>query len=220
MKLLLTSAGITTEKIAEELVLLVGKPFADLKVLFVTTAANTSVEDKTWLTENLFEFTSRKPASFDLLDIAGLPHVLWKKHFEAADVICVGGGDEAYLSRIFVEQGVKDFLSGFGDEKVYMGISAGSIVAGVFLPKGLNIELYGEECESDDGVGMGFCDFVFVPHLNSPYFPRVTTEILETMLHRFESGFIAVDDFTAVSINQELVTFIGDGEKKEYSKKF
>ena len=182
MKLLLTSAGITTDKIAEELVRLAGRPFSELKILFVTTAANTSIEDKTWLTENIFEFTSRKPASFDLLDIAGLPEALWKKHFEVADVICVGGGDESYLSRIFGEQGIRDFLTDFEDKKVYMGISAGSAVAGIFLPKGLNIELYGEECDSDDGVGMGLCDFVFVPHLNSPYFLGVTAKIIETKL--------------------------------------
>lgn len=130
----------------------------------------------------------------------------------------MGGGDEAYLSRIFLEQGIRDHLTDFEDKKVYMGISAGSVVAGVFFPKGLNIEPYGEECESDDGVGMGLCDFVIVPHLNSPYFPGVTTKILETKLDRFASRFIAVDDFTAVSVNQGQVTYIGDGERMEYSK--
>jgi len=216
MKLLLTSAGITTDLIAEELMRLVGKPFSEMKILFVTTAANTSIEDKSWLTENIFEFTSRKPASFDLLDIAGLPEALWKKHFEAADVICVGGGDEAYLSRIFAEQEVKDFLTNSQDEKVYMGISAGSIVAGIFLPKGLNTELYGEGCEADYGVGMCFYDFIFIPHLNSPYFPGVTAKILETKVDRFKSKFIAVDDCTAVCISDDVITFIGDGEKMQY----
>ncbi len=216
MKLLLTSAGLTSDKIAEELVRLAGKPFSEMKVLFVTTAANTSVEDKTWLTENIFEFTSRKPASFDLIDIAGLPDELWKKHFEAADVICVGGGDEAYLSRIFVEHGVKAFLSSTLNERVYMGISAGSIVAGLFLPKGLNVELYGEECEADDGIGMEFYSFVFLPHLNSPYFPGVTTEAIEKKIDRFRSRVVAVDDFAAVSLDDGKLSFVGDGFHQEY----
>ncbi|MEN9920156.1 MAG: hypothetical protein RL538_49 [Candidatus Parcubacteria bacterium] len=216
MKLLLTSAGLTSDKIAEALVGLVGKPFSEIKVLFVTTAANTSVEDKRWLTENIFEFTNRKPLSFDILDIAGLPNVLWQKHFELADVICVGGGDESYLSKIFIEQGVKDYLVNSLDDRVYMGISAGSMVAGIFLPKGLNIELYGEDCESDNGTGMRFFDFVFMPHLDSPYFPNITAEVIESKLDRFSSRVIAVDDFAAISLNHDKFDFVGDGLYLEY----
>lgn len=93
MKLLLTSAGITSDDIAKSLEKLSGKPFSDLKVLFVTTAANTSTEDKRWMTENFYEFTSRNPKNFDVIDIAGLPSKLWQKHFDEADVICVGGGE-------------------------------------------------------------------------------------------------------------------------------
>lgn len=216
MKLLLTSAGLTSDKIADALVELVGKPFSEMKILFVTTAANTSVEDKSWLTENIFEFTKRTPASFDLIDVAGLPEELWEKHFEAVDVVCVGGGDEAYLSRIFAEQGIKDFLNSSQNGKVYMGISAGSIVAGIFLPKGLNVELYGEECEADHGIGMEFYNFVFVPHLNSPYFLGVTTEALEAKIDRFKSRVIATDDFAAVSLDDGKLAFVGDGLHREY----
>ncbi|MEZ4200280.1 MAG: Type 1 glutamine amidotransferase-like domain-containing protein [Candidatus Paceibacterota bacterium] len=107
MKLLLTSAGITNNEIAQALEELAGKSLTDLKILFVTTAANTFLEDKSWLTENLYEFTTRKPKSFDLIDVAGLPVELWEKHFDQADVICVGGGDETCLSRIFQEQNMK-----------------------------------------------------------------------------------------------------------------
>lgn len=218
MKLLLTSAGITNDEIAQAVERLAGKKFSELKILFVTTAANTSTEDKTWLTENIFEFTSRKPLSFDLLDIAGLPAELWQRHFKQADIICVGGGDETYLSRIIVEQNVKDFLLSLLNEKVYVGISAGSMVAGKFLPKGLNVELYGEECEGDSGVGMELFNFMFVPHLNSPYFLGVTSEILNEKSDRFDSRVIATDDFTAVSVVDGEVSFIGTGDRWELVK--
>ncbi len=218
MKLLLTSAGITNDAIADALENLVGKSFSEMKVLFVTTAANTSVEDKGWLTENIFEFTSRKPKSFDLIDIAGLPYELWEKHFVAADLVCVGCGDESYLSRIFAEQGVKDYLRHSMINKVYMGISAGSMVAGIFLPKGLNKELYGEECESDYGIGMEFFDFTFIPHLNSPYFLGVTNQSISNRIDKFKTKIVAVDDFTAVSIINNEIMFIGDGERLEIQK--
>lgn len=218
MKLLLTSAGITNDVIAKALESLAEKKFSELKVLFVITAANTSVDDKSWLTENIFEFTSRKPLSFDLLDIAGLPSELWQKHFINADVICFGGGDEAYLSRIVKELNIKDFLEPLLNEKVYMGISAGSIVAGKFLPKGLNVELYGEECESDFGEGMELFDFMYIPHLNSPYFTGVTSDILDGKKERFDSRAIATDDFTAVIIIDSEIKIVGDGDRWELSK--
>lgn len=218
MKLLLTSAGITTDEIALALEDLAGKPIKELKILFVTTAANTIVDDKSWLTDNIFEFTKRGPRSFDLIDIAGLPESLWQPHFEATDVICFGGGDEAYLSRILLEQKVKEFLVPLLEEKVYMGISAGSVVAGIFFPKGLNVELYGEEYESDSGTGMELYNFVFAPHLNSPYFLGVTTKNLEERSYRFSSKVIATDDFTAIRIEDQNISFVGKGKRWEHGE--
>ena len=218
MKLLLTSAGITNNEIAQALEELAGKSLTDLKILFVTTAANTSLEDKSWLTENLYEFTARKPESFDLIDVAGLPVELWKKHFDQADVICVGGGDETYLSRIFQEQNMKEYLKNNLDQKVYMGISAGSIVAGIFMPVGLNVELYGEDCEADYGTGMEFFDFTFLPHLNSPYFPNLTIKNIESKIDQFNSKVIATDDFTAIKIDGDNFSFVGSGDRLEHAK--
>ena len=212
MKFLLTSAGLTNDMLASTLEELVGKSFSELKILFIITAANTGTEDKTWLTDNIFEFTRRKPLSFDLLDIAGLPEPLWKKHFDDADVICFGGGDEAYLSRILLEQNMKEYLSTLSDDKVYMGISAGSVVAGIFQPKGINVELYGEECESDEGVGMEFFDFVYIPHLNSPFFTGVRVDILEEKRNRISSRVIATDDFTGVKVVNGEVSIVGGGD--------
>jgi len=212
MKFLLTSAGLTNDMLASTLEELAGRSFSELKILFIITAANTGTDDKTWLTDNIFEFTRRKPLSFDLLDIAGLPEPLWKKHFDNADVICFGGGDEAYLSRILLEQNMKEYLSTLSDDKVYMGISAGSVVAGIFQPKGINVELYGEECESDEGIGMEFFDFVYIPHLNSPFFTGVRVDILEEKRDRFDSRVIATDDFTGVKVVGGEVSVVGDGD--------
>lgn len=218
MKLLLTSAGLTNDIIANALEELASKTLTELRVLLVPTVANTSVEDKSWLTQNIFEFTSRNPKTFNLIDIAGLPPELWQKHFDDADVICVGGGDESYLARIFTQQEVKKYLQESLKDRVYMGISAGSMVAGIFLPDGMNLELYGEECESGTGTGMELFDFTFVPHMNSPYFPGVTTSILECKSGVFNSKVIATDDFTAVKIDGGVISFVGNGDRLELTK--
>ena len=56
MKLLLTSGGITTDLLAQELIALAGKSAEETSVLFVPTAANPILEDKGWLMDNLAEF--------------------------------------------------------------------------------------------------------------------------------------------------------------------
>lgn len=49
MKLLLTSNGIANKSIEQALAELLGKPFAESRIVFIPTAANAEPEDKQWL---------------------------------------------------------------------------------------------------------------------------------------------------------------------------
>lgn len=53
MKLLLTSNGITNKTIENKLKELAKKDFSELKVVFMPTAMNPGLGDKTWFVENL-----------------------------------------------------------------------------------------------------------------------------------------------------------------------
>jgi peptidase E len=55
MKLLLTSAGITNKSIADALFDLVGKKSEDTSLVFIPTAANVEMGDKTWFIDNLID---------------------------------------------------------------------------------------------------------------------------------------------------------------------
>lgn len=213
MKLLLTSAGITNQAIADGLQQLVGKPFEETSVLFIPTAANFEVGDKSWLVDNINELHDLKLKSFDMIDIAGLPEKLWLPQLQAADVICFGGGDNAYLARILREHGMKEKLQKMDDSKVYMGISAGSMVAGVPLPTGMDQELFVEgNFESDDCEGLALCDFSFIPHLNSAHFTKINTEVLDSMQDRLINTTYATDDHTAIAVVNDEIEIIGEGE--------
>lgn len=213
MKLLLTSAGITNKSIADKLQQLVGKPFAETSVLFIPTAANFEFGDKSWLVKNINELHDLKLKSFDMIDIAGLPETLWLPQLQAADVICFGGGDNAYLARILREQGMKEKLEQLMDEsKVYMGISSGSMVAGTALPKGMDQELFAEgNFESDDCEGLSLCDFSFIPHLNSAYFLNIKTEVLDSIKDRLTNTTYAPDDQTAIAVVDGELEIVGGG---------
>jgi dipeptidase E len=212
MDFLLTSAGLRNDAIKNALEELVGKSLSETKVLFVITAANTGHDDKRWLLENLNEFDRAGAASLDIIDIAGLAKEVWRPHFDAADVICVGGGDERYLARIFAEQNVKDELTTGFASKVYMGISAGSMVLGRYLPAELSKEIFVEEDFGNDaGEGMGLLPFAFIPHLNSKFF-SLRKERLDGMQEKFTCQVYATDDETAVMVEDGKVTKVGDGE--------
>lgn len=54
----------------------------------------------------------------------------WRPRLQLADAIVMGGGDAGYLVNRFHQSGVAKALPGLLDERLYVGISAGSIVAG------------------------------------------------------------------------------------------
>ncbi len=219
MKLLLTSAGIRNESIAKALKDLVGKSFSDTKIVFIPTAANRDTDDKGWLIDNILDFKGQNFKSVDIVDIAGLPENIWQPHLLKADIICFGGGDETYLSRIFEEQKMKEFLLPILTTKVYMGISAGSMVAGISLPKGLSKVFFAEEdSESDCWVGMELCDLTFIPHLNSSFFKQVRGKVLDFYKEEFTCKTYATDDETAIKIDGAKIEIVGKGDYWIFNK--
>lgn len=181
MKLLLTSAGIKNDEIAQALSDLAGKPLQDLNLLFIPTAANTEAGDKGWLIDNLVDFQKQKFKSIDIVDIAAVSKDNWMERFRQADVICFGGGNEIYLADLFQKIEMKEFLKSILDNKIYMGISAGSMVAGNFMPNELYPEIFPEEIFGDiTADAMRLYNFCFIPHLNSSFFKHIRKENLET----------------------------------------
>ncbi len=131
----------------------------------------------------------------------------------SADILSVGGGDEQYLAKVFREIGMKKFLLSLPDSKVYMGTSAGSMVAGQYLPYPLLKMVYPEEDFGDLlEQPMKFYDFCYIPHLNSQWFSHVTKENLENLRDQFTKPVYATDDHTALSIVDGTVKIIGNGE--------
>lgn len=213
MRLLLTSSGLKNEHIAKALEELVGKPLAEVSILFVPTAANPGTDDKGWVIENLKDFQKYSFKSIDIIDVA-LPAGVWEPHFLAADIICFGGGNEKYLSRIIKENKIREFLLPLLNTKVYMGISAGSMVAGHFLSEDLNSEIFPEEdYGGEEGTPMGLYDFTFIPHLNSEWFKHVRKEFLNNIEKtRFNVLVYATDDETAIKIDGSRLEIVGKGD--------
>lgn len=219
MKLLLTSAGITNEAIAHTLSELAGRPLTELSIIHIPTAANSWGDDKSWVIDDLVELQKQKFKLIDILDIAAVSPEMWKPRLRAADIISVGGGDEQYLAKVFREVGMKEFLLSVPDTKVYMGTSAGSMVAGQFMPYELLKTIYPEEDFGDRLESpMEFYNFLFVPHLHSKWFTHVTKDNLEKIKDKFEYSAYATDDQTAIKIVDGKVEIIGSGDHWIFNK--
>ena len=218
MKFLLTSAGIVNGSIGKALLELAGKPAREISVAFVPTAANMVADDKSWLVQNYNDFLKLGLKSFDIVDIAGVPKENWLKRFEASDVLCFGGGDEQYLARVMHESGVIEMLPKLLETRVYMGISAGSMVVGKLLPSELTQELWPEESFEGNDPGLGILNLSILPHLNSDYFAHLRAPLIQSMKEQFPRTVYALDDQSALKITDQEIEMVSEGEYLKIEK--
>lgn len=217
MKLLLTSGGLENDSMIRALRELVGKDFSEATLVFIPTAANVEEGDKWWLIGDLAKCKELGFKEVDIVDIAAVPREIWQKRLENADVIMVGGGNTSYLMRQMKQSGLAEVLSELLNMRVYVGISAGSMVAAPKLKEKKMQRLYDEPIVDDDvNEGLGLVDFLVVPHMNSPFFPRAA-ELIDEVAKDIEIPLYAIDDQTAVQVVDGHVTVVSEGAWKQYN---
>lgn len=225
MKLLLTSAGITNDKIAGALRDLVEKPWGEATIAVVPTAHNAVPGDKGWLLEEDFlrpyQLGWKKFSVVDLAAVDRLDRKLWWPELEQADVLLVGGGGTFYLSYWLQQSGLFDALPEWLNSKVYLGISAGSQVAGANLRATgealdagpLSDEEYNEVGPKgqSSGKALGLVDFAFRPHFNSPNFPKIRVDYLSDVAKSLDVPMYALDDQSAIRVVNDSVEVVSEG---------
>jgi dipeptidase E len=219
MKLLLTSAGLSNESIVAALLELTGKPFAELNIAFIPTAANVEGGDKTnWFIKDLIRLKNLRFKSIDIVDISAISKNVWLPRLQDADVLYVEGGNTAHLMYWMTKSGLQELLPEMLREKVYVGVSAGSMVTCNDLALNMSEQLYGEYSdERQRSEGMKFVDFSIIPHLGSPHFPNVSVDNLDQRAKDIQGAFYVIDDNTAVKVIDEEVTVISEGEWKKFN---
>lgn len=218
MKLLLTSAGLVNPSLVDSLNELVGRSFGEVSLAFIPTAANVEPGDKDWLIDDLYTTKSLGFKEIDIVDISALPKDVWKPRLEKADVIMVGGGNTFHLMHWVRKSGLDRELREWLNTKVYVGISAGSMICTKALALSQSARLYSESIgEIDDDTGLSLVDFQIRPHLNSPWFPNVTIEKLQILAEDMTDTVYALDDNCAVKVVDGKITVVGTGEWKRFN---
>jgi dipeptidase E len=213
MKLLLTSAGITNQKIAEALFDLVGKKPEETSLVVIPTAMNVEVGDKDWFITDLVQLQSLGLYSIDIVDISALDESAWKPRIEAADVLFFAGGNTYHLMRWLNRSGLAKIIPDLLKEKVYVGVSAGSMVASKDLALHLSQVLFEDDlAESEELAGLSLVDFYVLPHFNSEYFKKLTRANIEAEASKQSFHGYALDNASALKIVDGKVEVVSEGE--------
>jgi len=214
MKLLLTSTGLANNSIKNALKKLAGK---EMKIAFIPTAANIISEEKDWLIKDLVNFGS--VGSVDIVDISALEKRYWLPRLEKANVIAVGGGDTSYLMEWVIKSGLDKEFSDLLKTRVYVGISAGSIILSESIQTSSEylFKLYEDEVKNAP-KGVGLINFDVRPHLNSSFFPKVTEENLKKVFKNFKEDLYALDDNSAIVFNDGKIEVVSEGKWVKYEK--
>lgn len=228
MKLLLTSSGLRNESLREALRGMLDKPASECNFLFIPTSYHGAVSDMTWLVDDFYNAHRMGWKKFMVLDIAvkdSWDKKLWWHMIEEADVIQMGGGNASYLSYWLQKSGLFDALPELLKTKVYIGISAGTMVMTAGLqshdilsedvPESYEVPL--DDPKLPPGQvsrkTLELTDFLFRPHWGKPE-PKYD-KLNEAAVHKaytvLKKPIYLVDDETGIKIVDGKLEVISEG---------
>ena len=211
MKLLLTSAGIRTQELADTLSGLVGKSLENINVAVINEASAVEPGDKTWFFNEINDLRKYVGGDIDFVDLLALSIDEIKERVAFADVIYVVGGNPDYLLHLYNKTGFASLLKDtLLNEKVYVGSSAGSMVLGRRGSTNEYQNYYGEDRTFGTTDYLGAVDFVIKPHFEAPDLPKNHKDILLKASIEEQQLIYAVRDDQAITVNDETVSFVGD----------
>jgi len=217
MKLLLTSGGLTNKSISEALFDLIGKKPKDTSLVFIPTASNVEMGDKDWFINDLINIHKQNFKSISVTDISAVPENIWRPQMEEADVLFFEGGNTYHLMKWINKSGLINILPELLKTKVYVGLSAGSMVTSPDLALRLSQIIYGDDMEEEPMDGLNYVNFYFLPHLNSPFFPTRMEEKIIEVAKTLPKKIYALDDQSALKIVDGKVEVISEGKYLEFN---
>jgi dipeptidase E len=204
--MLLTSAGLNTASIVAALTDLTRRPLAECTAAAIPTAANVIDGDKGWLINDYVNLQKAGFAQVDIVDVSAVDRQVWSTRLGAADVVVVTGGDTTHLLSWLRRSGLADVLPALLEDRVYVGISAGSMITGPHMALSRS-----DKRRPEDHVGLALVDFLIQPHLGSSFFPLSDEQNLRNAAAGFVETVFGLADDAAVRIDDGMVGIVGNG---------
>ncbi|MCK4636168.1 MAG: Type 1 glutamine amidotransferase-like domain-containing protein [Candidatus Moranbacteria bacterium] len=216
MKLLLTSGGISNKLIEKSLESLADKPLKELNVAFIPTASHWEEGDKSWLITDLV-ICLKIFKSVDIVDISILPKKKWKNRLDVADVIFIEGGNTGFLSYWVYKSEFNVYLEEIFSQKIYVGVSAGSMIMGKNILLNYSKLLYGEATEKwMNERSISVLNFSIVPHYKSNYFTNINDANLQKIAKDTGEMIYALDDNSVIKVVDEKIEIVSEGKWKKF----
>ncbi|MGV9322635.1 Type 1 glutamine amidotransferase-like domain-containing protein [Streptomyces sp. NPDC003660] len=216
MELLLTSAGLRNETLKDALRDMLGKPFGSANIVYVPTASMAESGDHGWLLADMARVHGLGWREFDILELNGLPQQLVLDRLLRADVIHVGGGNHYHLARSITGNGLADgFLEALAD-RVYVGLSAGSMILSRYLTEH-SADVLGDTADlhllgaTTVTPPLGLVDAYLKPHLYSPEFPERDDAWADHIVARADFPIYFIDDDTALRVRDDKLDIVSEG---------
>lgn len=204
MKLLLTSAGLTTKKIQERFFEMVGKSPNEIRVAYISTATNPEL-DKSYIYRD-WEILNNLGVKYVEIDIAKYPDQTVVEVLTGTDVIWMAGGNAFYLLDVIRKQDFAGKLRELIETKVYVGVSAGSIVTTPSVAVALVEPSDANDVGLTDFTGLGWVDFEVSPHTPDIVTQSNTDAYAKTCLHKVYS----LNDRSAIAVwNDQVELLLG-----------
>ncbi len=211
MKLLLTSAGLSNISLKNALKDMVGDK--EIKIAFIPTASNIEEGDKDWLIKDYVECT--KVGSLDIVDISAVSKEVWLPRLKSANTIFIGGGHTYYLMDWINKSGLSKELPELLKTRVYVGISAGSMVVCPKLTLSSS-DLTQHSKYSKDMSGLEYVKFYLKPHYNSSFFPQSIDEYIKLDAEKLDNDTYAIDDQSGIKVVNGKMEIISEGKWKKF----
>jgi len=142
----------------------------NFKLVFVTTASETKEGDLEWLKRDRDALVK---CGFIVTDytFTGKTRTEIEKVLNQSDVLYMSGGNVFYLLQVIQQSGCGEVIRKFVEQgKIYIGSSAGSIVAGPDIYPVHRLDTVKDAPLLKDYEGLGLVDVVIFPHWGSEHF--------------------------------------------------
>ncbi|PIP56427.1 hypothetical protein COX05_03135 [candidate division WWE3 bacterium CG22_combo_CG10-13_8_21_14_all_39_12] len=206
MNLLLTSAGLSNKTLADIFIRLSPVAVDKAHVAFIDTASK--VESDDWFVEkdiNILKTIGIQ--NINRIDIAK-PAKEWFSTLVDADICFIEGGNTFYLLHHFRQSGLIDEFTELMSGKLFVGVSAGSIIATPTIAIATVEPADPNDVHLTDLSALDMVDFEISPHTND----EVSLDSVKAYAKIASYPVYAIDDNSAVLVENGNVSVVGEGE--------
>jgi dipeptidase E len=177
------------------------------KLLFVYTAAELKERHAKWLNDDR---RALEKSGFKVIEytITGKTLETIKKDFNHADILYFGGGNSFYLLEKIQQAGCAKLIVDLVNQgKIYIGTSAGSIVAGPDIFPVYRSDRAKDAPRLKGYKGLGLVDFVILPHWGSKHFKSRYLEQRLKDNYNCKNKLILLNDYQYIEVADDWMKF-------------